>query len=427
MTDLTSDILPIIKGHHLPIFPKGAEFISPHYDGLSILNLASGICQLLGVPEIQPRSLNPTLLAPFGDEIRRVILVLIDALAFHRLQRWLADGTAPIWGSMLDNGVLAPLTSAVPSTTSTCLPTIWSGLSPAEHGMIGYELWLKEYGVVANMIRHTPFMIGRPGGSLEMAGFQPELALSTLTLGTHLREQGIPAYAFQPYDIVSSGLSRMFLKDVAIQPYGTSSDLWISMRNHLEEIADERAFIWAYWSELDFNGHNYGPDHERCVAEFANFSASFEQHFLSQLSPKARDGTLLILTADHGQIHTAKDMHYDLKSHPNLARRLHINPTGENRILYFFIRPGQTEAVSEYLDRTFMHQFLQLNPAFAAEAGLFGPGTPSPRLGERTGDLIALAKSNAYLWWGEKPNPIYGRHGGLSAEEMLVPFLAVRL
>jgi hypothetical protein len=43
------------------------------------------------------------------------------------------------------------------------------------------------------------------------------------------------------------------------------------------------------------------------------------------------------------------------------------------------------------------------------------------------GNLIAAAKGNAYWWWADKENPLIGRHGGLSEEEMLVPFLAARL
>ena len=180
-------------------------------------------------------------------------------------------------------------------------------------------------------------------------------------------------------------------------------------------------------SEIDYNGHMYGPDHERCAAEFGGFSATFKRVFLDQLSPAAREGTIFILTADHGQIHTPKDHFYDLKSHPSLARRLHILPTGENRVMYLYIQPGHTEAVREYLDRTFHNQFIQLDPDYAIQAGLFGPGEPHPRLRDRIGDLIVLAKDKAYMWWAEKENPIYGRHGGLSEEEMLVPFFAFRL
>jgi hypothetical protein len=97
---------------------------------------------------------------------------------------------------------------------------------------------------------------------------------------------------------------------------------------------------------------------------------------------------LLILVADHGQIATQPDPHYDLSNHPSLARRLHILPTGENRLMYLYLRPGQGEAAREYIERTWPNQFVFLDPVFAINAGLFGPGKPHPRLRDRLGGLL---------------------------------------
>jgi hypothetical protein len=85
------------------------------------------------------------------------------------------------------------------------------------------------------------------------------------------------------------------------------------------------------------------------------------------------------------------------------------------------------EAVREYLDRTFRGRFAQLDPGYAVERGLFGPGELHPRLRDRLGDLMAIALGDAFLWWGDEESPIYGRHGGLTPEEMLVPLVAARL
>jgi hypothetical protein len=68
-----------------------------------------------------------------------------------------------------------------------------------------------------------------------------------------------------------------------------------------------------------------------------------------------------------------------------------------------------------------------LDSSHALEKGLLGPGEPYKRLPERLGELIAIAHNDAYWWWAAKENPITGRHGGLSPDEMLVPFLAARL
>lgn len=124
---------------------------------------------------------------------------------------------------------------------------------------------------------------------------------------------------------------------------------------------------------------------------------------------------------------TRPDSYYDLRKHPNFTRRLHIQPTGENRLAYLYIRPGQSEAVREYIERTWPAQFKMIDAAYAVESGLFGPGAPHPGLLERVGDVIVVAKDQAYLWWANKDNLIYGRHGGLHPQEMLVPFLAVGL
>jgi hypothetical protein len=126
-------------------------------------------------------------------------------------------------------------------------------------------------------------------------------------------------------------------------------------------------------------------------------------------------------------INTFEDPHYELRNHPDLVRRLHILPSGENRLAYLFVRPGQPEAVREYIEQTWPNQFSLLDTARAVEAGLFGSGELHPRLFDRLGEYIVVARGNAYLWWADKKNFLIGRHGGLHPEEMLVPFLAVRL
>lgn len=427
MTDLTTALLPKLKSYRLPGFDLGDDFVYPHYQGGSILNVASTLCHLFGVPEIGAPALMEEISTPIQNlvpNVRRVVLVLMDALALHRFQRWVGEGGVPLWGELLERGVLAPLTSVVPSTTSCALPSIWSGLSPAQHAMVGYEVWLKEYGMVANMITQSPFTVP---GSLEKAGFKPEEALPGPTLGMHLSRYGIQSYAFQHFSIANSGLSRVFFKDTKVKSFGTGVEMAVNLRQLIESHPDERQMIGVYWGNVDHYSHVYGPDDERAQAEFTNFSTVFRDLFVNKLSPSLRKDTLVVLMADHGQLHTRKDPHFDLKSHPNLARRLPMLPTGENRMIYLFIRPGQTEAVREYLDRTFMNQFALVDPGYAVEAGLFGPGAPHPRLRDRIGDLIAIPRKESYLWWGSIENPIFGRHGGIGPEEMLVPFLAAGL
>ena len=427
MPDLTSDLSVRLKDHQLPGLNLGDDFVFAKYDDQSILNIPPSVCRLLGVPEFGTGVLNEDILAGVGGGFRKVILILVDALALHRLQRWMADGTAPVWNHLIEDGLLAPLTSITPSTTSAALTSLWTGESAAVHGIAGYEMWLKEYGMVTNTIMHTPMAFKGDADGLTRAGFDPVRFLNLPTLGEHLSNHGVNSYAFQHASIINSGLSKMFFNQVDRRAFTSAADLWVNVRDLVENRADERLYAYVYWPVVDTLSHRYGPDDERTAAEFASFSDAFEHLFLEPLRSDARKDTLVILTADHGCITTRPDPYYDLRSHPNLARRLHINPTGEHRLFYLHVRPGQIEAVCEYIARKWPNQFQVVESAYAVEKGLFGPGEPHPGLLDRLGELIVIARGDAYLWWEIKKNFLIGRHGGLHAEEMLVPFLAAEI
>jgi len=157
MTDLTTELIPRLKAHKLPGLDLPDDLIHPNYDGLSILNTPNSLGVLLGVPPkngVPP--LSAEILSPLGEEIDKVLVILMDALALHRLKAWMADQPDMIWNQLAADGVLASLTSIAPSTTSAALTTYWTSAPARVHGITGYEMWLKEYGMVVNSIMHTP-------------------------------------------------------------------------------------------------------------------------------------------------------------------------------------------------------------------------------------------------------------------------------
>ena len=425
MPDISEKILPQIASHQLKGISLGGEVIYPDYQGGSILNLPSSICKLFNIPLLGKHPLRETYLNPIQEESRTVITILMDALSLQRFRKWAEDGTAPVWRPLIEKGILAPITSITPSTTAAALTSIWTGQSASSHGIVGYESWLKEYGVVANMILHAPITYQGDNGGLRRAGFDVDTFLKGTRLGTHLEKYGIKSYAFLSRHIANSGLSRMHLKDTRVEKFSTPAELWVNVRHLVEKRTFARRFIWIYWGEVDHYGHRYGPTDERVSAEFASFSSAFENNFLKPIEEQSIKDTTLILTADHGMKFTPLNPWRDIKQHAPLDRCLHIL-TGENRIMYLYIKPGCVSTVKQYFKETWPEQFDLLEPRTAVEAGLFGDDTQHPRLMERLGDLIAIARNDAYLWWGRNDNPMLGRHGGLTPDEMLVPFMAVK-
>ena len=428
MPDLTTTTLQQIKGgSNQDLFFSG-DFIFPQYQGLSILNIPPSLGSLLNVSGFSAPALNSEVMGSIKGRTQNIILILLDALAYHRFIHWLEDKPDLVWNALLKQGTLVPLTSITPSTTCAALTTYWTGSSAAEHGIMGYEMWLKEYGVAANMIEHKPITYQGKGGNLSLAGFLPESFLPVGSITEKYLDQGVEIHAFQHYAIIHSGLSRMFMGNAERHPIVTAQDMWISIRELIESRSGTRKYVWAYWDHLDGISHLHGPDSERAKAEFVAFSKSFEDYFIKELDQKSLKDTLIVLTADHGQITTDRDNGiYDLKNHPEFTSMLHMLPTGENRLAYLYLKPGKKDTVKDYIHANWPDGFTLVDPERALEKDLFGPGDPHPDIFNRIGDLIAVAKGDAYWWWAAKENPLIGRHGGMSDQEMLVPFLAVRM
>jgi hypothetical protein len=62
------------------------------------------------------------------------------------------------------------------------------------------------------------------------------------------------------------------------------------------------------------------------------------------------------------------------------------------------------------------------------DEGVFGAA--GPRLRERIGDVVVLPRPGESVWWREPGRfdmHFRGHHGGLSADEMLIPVAALPL
>jgi hypothetical protein len=417
------------RDKHLDGLNAPPAFVLPAYDGLSIANVPTSVAQIFGA-QLHRSPLDPAILAPFLPGVRQVVVVIVDALSYQTLRRALASNR----GNGLNRlrragGRLLPLTSVFPSTTTAALTSLWTGYTPAEHGLVGYQLFLREYGVRANMIAYSPSATQSLGREqLVAAGLDPEAFLPVSTLPETLAGVGVPVFNLLEQPFTRSALGRTQFRGVReTRGIVTAADLWVALRQRMEALRGQRAVLMAYWSAVDTLGHLYGPDSENIVAEVNNLAYSFEREFWDRLSSTARLGVLFLLTADHGMAAVPQDQVVYLHRHPALRDRLMVSYTGDARAAYLHCRQGQVEAVRHYLETRLGDQFCVFESQAALDAGLFGGGPFAAETRNRIGDLIVVARSGASLCDRKKPPEERGRHGGLLAEEMLVPLLVARL
>ncbi len=95
------------------------------------------------------------------------------------------------------------------------------------------------------------------------------------------------------------------------------------------------------------------------------------------------------------------------------------------------LKHGAEAAAKAYIQEKFDENFLVISKAEAIELGLFG--LPNQALSmdcyDRIGDLIMISRNDWVCYQsltGEAKTFSTGTHGGLSRDEMLIPFLAYR-
>jgi hypothetical protein len=424
MLDLTAELLPELERAQPAAAGLGEGITWPAYGGLSIANLPAAACAWLGVdaPSGAAPALHPRLQEHWGREFNNVILLLVDGFGLNMLQKALAQG----WDALPTDAVLAPLTSVVPSTTAAALTSLWTGALPAEHGVIGYEVFLKEYSLIANMLTHNPASYATTAAPLSLAGFDPSTFLPVPTLGPHLAGQNVQPYAFIHRSIANSSLSNLLHGAAVTSPILSLTDLFVSLDQLLNQSTLQKRYIYVYWSSLDDLSHRYGPDDPRVLRETALFIQQLGL-FLADRQAKGSGDTLFLLAADHGHISTPPNPAFEVRSHPELLDCLVMLPSGEARLPFLFARSGREERLLAYIQRTWGSRFRVVSSAQFIASRLLGNRGQAACLPDRLGDFVVLPEEGAYWYFGYKDNLLRGRHGGLSRTEMLVPLLSIAL
>ena len=404
------------------------EFVQPNYLNGSIANVPASIAVLLEVPFEGLPALPEPYWRPLFGGVQRVITLIIDGFGWNLLQK-----ERPFLNPLLQRAqVVDRITSIFPSTTVAALSSLWTGVGPAQHSMVGLSLYFEEYGTIGQMLKFTPSFGSYPDALIE-AGLEPENFLKWPGFAEQLAASGIPTHSFKGRELVGTALSKMHGRGVTGE-HGvfTHSHMFVQMRQLLEAKAGEPMYMSAYLPMVDMLSHDFGWNDENVAAELQSIISCLQTHFLKGLSAQARRGTVLLILADHGQIVTPVEDQIYIEDHPILQKMLFMKPSGEPRVLYFYTKHGRQQEVMDYINQQFGQAMIAWPAEQVLEAGILGPAPHAESTIDRIGDVI-VAMRGGYSLFGtrsaehENHSWMLGRHGGMSAAEMTVPWLGFRL
>jgi len=401
-------------------------YVFPDYGGYCFANVPATVGDVLGADVGRPL---PADALPDG-EFSNVLVLLVDGLGWDRYREREAD--VPLLDTLASAGRATPLTSVYPSETAAAITTMHTGATPAEHGLLGWNVRLREHGLTCQSLPFTD----REGEDLR-AGTDGAVTGGDLfdadPVYGRLADAGIESHAVQAARVAEGPYSEAAMAGATRHGCDSLPRLAVTARRLLER-SEDPTYVYAYWSDVDGASHDEGTASALYDAELEAVCGAVGRE-LARVDPETADDTLVVLTADHGHLNADPTSAVDLAESPGLWRERErhpdgepIRPTGGPRNVHLHLRDGaSTQRARERLAEAPFDARL-LTGTEALEAGLFGPGEPSPLLRERVGDLVVVPRERN-VWFGEEGRKLefVGTHGGQSPEEMYVPFVAAGL
>jgi hypothetical protein len=321
-----------------------------------------------------------------------VVLLVLDGLGANEVEN------RPAILSEINAMEGTQITTVVPSTTSTALTSISTGLDPAQHGILGYRMLID--GEVLNVLRWQTDARHAP---------------DPFTVQRHDAFLGRPVPAVTRLEFRDSGFTQAHLRGSTFTGWKTVATLIEHCRRLV--LSGER-FVYAYYPGVDEVAHAYGLHDGFYLRELGAADA-----LIGSLLDALPAETVLLVTADHGQVHLEPESWIDIDElHPMLAAQ-----AGDGRFRHLHARTGMaSDLLAAAHDRCDDVAWV-VSRRELLDAGWIGTGATGTVPG-RLGDVVLAAREPVAFVDPALPRErtLRSAHGSLTAAEMWVPLRAAR-
>lgn len=421
---INEESLRLVESSHF-----GGQFAKPLYDTYSFAQIPNTVRRLLTG---RPGGLPARALGHLPDRYKKVILLFLDAFGWRFVSQRLRDYL--LLKRFAEAGVISKLTTQFPSTTAAHVTTIHTNQAVGESGV--YE-WFYYEPTLDAMI--APLMFSYAGdkgrNTLKYSGVSAPTLYPTRTFYHQLAEDGIKSYVFQNYHYTPSPYSDVVFAGAKVVPYRTFSEALTNL-SHAVLTERERSYFFLYFEFIDTIAHHYGPDSAQVGAEIDTALTALDRLLYKVLAGKVEE-TLLLITADHGQVEVYPDTTIYLNQMmPSITglfktdrRGNPLVPAGSARDMFLYVREDRLQEAYELLTYQLAGRAEVFRTADLAEQGFFGP-VLSEKFRTRLANLVILPYAHESVWWYEKgrhEQMFLGHHGGLTRAELETVLLALPL
>ncbi len=393
--------------------------LAPSYGVDSLAAVLPGAAGALGVPLTTSTGLVSTECADaLGlPAVERVVVVLCDGLGLVNVAE--RAGHAPFLRQRLTE--TRALRTSFPSTTAAAVSTFGTGTAPGRTGMLGYTQRNPVTRGLANMVSWTeqsdPYRIARPGGQ-QLAGILPVPANELQrepTVFEALTAAGVRVTSVGPSRFAGSGMTLAALRGAQYVAAESLADRVDGVVRALRL----PGLAYLYWGDVDKVGHHHGWQ----SWQWGDALEAFDRE-IARLVRSVPPGTLVLVTADHGQIAVDLADRFDVAHTPALAEGVAL-VGGEPRALHLYA-DGDPEAVAARWRDVLGERAVVALRADVVDGGWLGP--VAEHVLPWTGDVVVAPRGRLTIVDSRTQTPpslaLLGVHGSFTPEEMTVPLVA---
>ncbi|GAA4822967.1 alkaline phosphatase family protein [Nocardioides caeni] len=372
-----------------------ADFCEPAYGARSLGDVVPAAARALGTPVgVTPSALELPSAPAY-------VVFLIDGLGARLLERH--AHVAPYLSSLLATST--PATAGVPSTTSTSLTSLGTGLPPGSHGLVGFTTRIPGTSELHNALLWD--------GNVDPTEWQPH----TTTFST-LQASGVRVTVVNKREFNGSGLTVAAHRGADYVGVDRVGERIAAVVAASTPRAGQATLTYVYDGDLDWTGHRWGVASSPWLQQLAMIDHEAEQ--LREALPSDRR---LLVIADHGMVDVGKDDRVDIATHDDLRAGIAL-VGGEARFRHLYCTGGAVPDVVSTWREVLGERAEVLTRAEAIGRGWFGPVDPTvlPRIGD-----VVVASRGEFAVLSSEGFPyeaqLIGMHGSLTPDEMLIPIL----
>jgi type I phosphodiesterase/nucleotide pyrophosphatase len=409
------------------------RFVKPCYDSYCFSSLPSTIEFLLTGK--QGQMLPHDIFGSLPTRYDKVIFFFVDAFGWRFFERY--TERCSFLKMISTEGMVSKLTSQFPSTTAAHVTCIHTGLNVGQSGI--YE-WNYYEPLVDEII--SPLLFSYAGDKLardtiKYSAIAPAQFFPSQTFYQTLQAQGVISHILQFNAYTPSTYSDIVFRGASVHPYKT----FLDALNQLAELVTARTtsptYYFLYFDRIDTACHNYGPSSRQSQEAIESFFTLVEQAFYKSVRGKTAK-TLLIISADHGQIEVdPRNTYYLNKQMPKITQYLKTNkrgcplvPAGSARDMFLHVAEEHIDMLVTQLRERLAGKAEVYQTRDLLAQNFFGQQEPSPTFLQRVGNVVILPYKYETVWWYEEGKfamHFLGHHGGLTPEEMEIPLLLLAL